>query len=135
LPFVDDSKDVSNQYISDGITEGVIDKLSELPELRIMSHNSVFRFKGKDAGAQAAGRDLKVQAVLTGRITRRADALTINAELVNVSDGSRIWGRQFRYPVSDFSRALELGNESKRAGSANEQKQEQRSEVMHGSIL
>jgi len=100
LPFVDDSKDVSNQYISDGITEGVIDKLSELPELRIMSHNSVFRFKGKDADAQAAERDLKVQAVLTGRITRRADALTISAELVNVSDGSRIWGRQFRYPVS-----------------------------------
>ncbi len=105
LPFVDDSKDTSTQYLTDGITEGVIDKLSEIPELRIMSRNSVFRFKGKEADAQAAGRDLKVQAVLTGRIARQADALTISAELVNVSDGSQIWGRQFHYPISDLSRA------------------------------
>ena len=105
LPFVDDSKEASNQFISDGITEGVIDKLSEIPDLRIMSRNSVFRFKGKEADVQAAGRDLNVQTVLTGRIARQADALTISAELVNVSDGSRIWGRQFHYPISDLSRA------------------------------
>jgi serine/threonine protein kinase/TolB-like protein len=105
LPLVDNAKDASNDYITDGITEGVIDKLSEIPALRVMSRNSVFRFKGKEPDAEAAGRDLKVQAVLTGRITRQGDALTISAELVDVSDGSQIWGRQFHYSVSDLSRA------------------------------
>jgi serine/threonine protein kinase/tetratricopeptide (TPR) repeat protein len=105
LPFVDDSKDASIQYISDGITEGVIDKLSEIPGLRVISRSSVFKFKGKEADAQAVGRDLKVQAVLNGRIAHPADGVTINAELVDVSDGSQIWGRQFRYPISDLPRA------------------------------
>jgi eukaryotic-like serine/threonine-protein kinase len=105
LPFVDDSKDASIQYISDGITEGVIDKLSEIPGLRVISRNSVFKFKGKEADAQAVGRNLKVQAVLSGRIAHQADGVTISAELVDVSDGSQIWGRQFRYPISDLPRA------------------------------
>jgi len=105
LPFVDDSKDASIQYISDGITEGVIDKLSEIPGLRVISRNSVFKFKGKEPDAQAVGRNLRVQAVLSGRIAHMADAVTIRAELVNVSDGSQIWGRQFRYPISDLPRA------------------------------
>jgi TolB-like protein/Tfp pilus assembly protein PilF len=103
LPFADD--DPNAEYLSDGITEGVIDKLSEIPALTIMSRNSVLRFKGKEADAQAAGRDLNVQAVLTGRIVRQADSLTISTELVNVSDGRRIWGRQVRYPIADVSRA------------------------------
>lgn len=105
LPLVDESKDASSQYITDGITEGVINKLSEIPALRVISRNSVFKFKGKEIDAQAVGRDLKVQAVLTGRITHQADAVAMSAELVNVSDGSQIWGRQFRYPISDLPRA------------------------------
>jgi eukaryotic-like serine/threonine-protein kinase len=105
LPFVDASKDVSSEYISDGITEGVIDKLSEIADLRIMSRNSVFRFKGKQSDVQAAGKELNVQAVLTGQIARQADAFTISAELVNVSDGSRIWGRKFHYSIADLPRA------------------------------
>jgi serine/threonine protein kinase len=105
LPLVDESRDASSQYISDGITEGVIDKLSEIPALRVISRNSVFKFKGKEADAQAVGRDLKVQAVLTGRVAHQTEGVTISAELVNVSDGSQIWGRQFRYPISDLPRA------------------------------
>jgi eukaryotic-like serine/threonine-protein kinase len=104
LPFVDESQEATSQYISDGITEGVIDKLSEIPSLTIMSRSSVFRFKGKQADAQAAGRDLKVEVVLTGRIARESGGLTVSSELVKVSDGSRIWGRQFRYATSDLSR-------------------------------
>jgi serine/threonine protein kinase/tetratricopeptide (TPR) repeat protein len=104
LPLVDESKDMSRQYITDGITEGVIDKLSEISALRVISRNSVFKFKGKEADAQAAGRDLKVEVVLTGRIAHQRDAVTISAELVNVSDGSQIWGRQFQYSMSDLSR-------------------------------
>jgi serine/threonine protein kinase/tetratricopeptide (TPR) repeat protein len=105
LPLLNLSGDPQQEYIADGITEGVIDKLSEIPDFKVMSRSSVFRFKGKETDAQAAGRDLKVQAVLTGRITRQADGLAISAELVNVSDGSQIWGRQFRYPISDLPRA------------------------------
>ena len=104
LPFVDDSKDASTQYISDGITEGVIDKLSEIPSLRVMSRNSVFRFKGKEMDALTVGKTLKVQMLLTGRIARQGDVLSIRAELVNVEDGSQIWGRQFRSSMSDLSR-------------------------------
>ena len=105
LPFVDNSNDTSGQYITDGVTEGVIDKLSEIPTLRVMSRNSVFRFKGREADPEVAGRTLKVQAVLTGRVVRQADAFTISAELVNVNDGSQIWGQQFHYSISDLSRA------------------------------
>src|SRR4029077_21017484 len=105
LPLLNLSGDPQQDYLADGITEGVIDKLSEIPDFKVMSRSSVFRFKGKETDAQAAGRDLKVQAVLTGRITRQADVLAISAELVNVSDGSQIWGRQFRYPSSDLPRA------------------------------
>jgi serine/threonine-protein kinase len=107
LPLQNLSGDPQQDYIADGVTEGVIDKLSEIPDFRVMSRNSVFRFKGKEVDAQAAGRDLKVQAILTGRITRQAEVLAVSAELVNVSDGSQIWGRQFRYPISDLSRAQE----------------------------
>jgi serine/threonine-protein kinase len=105
LPFADDSKDASSQYISDGITEGVIDKLAEIPSLRVMSRNSVFRFKGRETDALTAGKALNVQMLLTGRLVRQVDALTLSAELVNVNDGSQIWGRQFRYSISDLSRA------------------------------
>jgi eukaryotic-like serine/threonine-protein kinase len=104
LPFVDESKDASSQYVSDGITEGVIDKLSELPSVKIISRSSVFRFKGKEADAQVVGRELKVQSVLTGIIGRDGNGLAVSAELVNVADGTRIWGRQFRYSMSDLSR-------------------------------
>jgi serine/threonine protein kinase/tetratricopeptide (TPR) repeat protein len=105
LPLLDESKDESSQYITDGLTEGVIDKLSEIPGLRVISRNSAFKFKGKEADAQAVGRDLKVQAVLTGRIVHQGDAVSISAELVNVSDGSRIWGRKFHYSSADLPRA------------------------------
>jgi len=104
LPLLDSSSDPQQEYVADGIAEGVIDKLSEIPNLKVMSLNSVLRFKGKQADAQAAGKDLKVQAVLTGRITRQADMLTVSAELVDVSDGTQIWGRQFHYAISDLSR-------------------------------
>ena len=107
LPLINLSGDPQQDYISDGMTEGVIDKLSEIPDLKVMSRNSVFKFKGKEPDAQAVGRDLKVQAVLTGRITRQADLLMVSVEVVKVSDGSQIWGRQIRYPIADLSQAQE----------------------------
>jgi serine/threonine protein kinase/tetratricopeptide (TPR) repeat protein len=105
LPFADESKDASSEYIGDGITEGVINRLSEIPSLRITSRTSVFRFKGKQTDALTAGKTLNVQLLLTGRIAHQADVLTLSAELVKVEDGSQIWGHQFRYSMSDLSRA------------------------------
>ncbi len=104
LPFADDSKDESSQFVVDGITEGVIDKLSEIQLLRVMSRTSVFRFKGKESDALAAGKTLKVQMLLTGRIAHQADALVVSAELIDVNDGALRWGHQFRYSMSDLSR-------------------------------
>jgi serine/threonine protein kinase/tetratricopeptide (TPR) repeat protein len=104
LPPQNLSADNQQDYISDGIAEGVIDRLSEIPDLKVMSLSSVLRFKEKQTDAQSVGRALKVQAVLTSRITRQANVLTVNAELVNVSDGTQIWGRQLHYALSDLSR-------------------------------
>jgi len=104
LPPQNLSADIQQDFISEGIAEGVIDRLAEVPDLKVMSLGSVLRFKGKQADAQAVGRDLKVQAVLTSRITRQADMLMVSAELVKVSDGTQIWGRQLHYAFSDLSR-------------------------------
>jgi serine/threonine protein kinase len=79
LPFVNTGADPDTEYLSDGITESLINSLSQLPRLTVMSRDSVFRYKGQGASAQAAGRELKVQVVLAGRVTHRADMLVISA--------------------------------------------------------
>ena len=84
LPFVNVGGSPDAEYLSDGITESLMDSLSELPNLKVMSHSAVFRYKGKEADARAVGRELGVRAVLTGRITQRGDNLSISAELVDV---------------------------------------------------
>jgi len=102
LPFTNVSDDPNTEYLSDGITESLINKLSQLPNLIVMSRNSVFRYKGQEADAQAAGRDLKVQAVLTGRMVQRGDTLSISAEFVDVRDNTHIWGEQYSRRLSDI---------------------------------
>jgi TolB-like protein len=71
LPFVNAGGSPDTEYLGDGITEALINNLSQVPKLTVMSRNSVFRYKGLEADAQAAGRSLKVQAVLTGRVVQR----------------------------------------------------------------
>ena len=102
LPFVNASADSSTEYLSDGITESLINSLSQLPNLTIMSRNSVFRYKGREADAQAAGRELRVQAVLTGRVVQRGGDLSVSAELVDVRNNSHIWGDQYSRKLSDI---------------------------------
>ncbi|HEY7544170.1 MAG TPA: protein kinase [Blastocatellia bacterium] len=102
LPFVNESADQNIEYLSDGITETLIDKLSEWRSLKVMARNSVFQYKGREENARAAGRDLNVRAVLTGRIVQRGDEIQIKIELVDTSDGSRLWGEQYNRPVSDL---------------------------------
>jgi TolB-like protein len=95
-------------YLSDGITESLMDSLSELPNLKVMSRSAVFRYKGKAPDAASAGRDLGVRAVLTGRITQRGDNLTVSAELVDVADNRHLWGERYDRKLAD---ALAVQNE------------------------
>jgi eukaryotic-like serine/threonine-protein kinase len=101
LPFVNMSGSPDTEYLSDGITESLIDSLSELPNLKVISHNAVFRYKGKTADPSTAGRELGVRAVLTGRITQRGDSLSIGTELVKVSDDTALWGEQYNSKTAD----------------------------------
>lgn len=80
LPFVNASGNPDTEYLSDGITDSLINNLSQLPNLKVMSRNSVFHYKGKETDARAVGRELDVQAVLTGRLVQRGDSLAISLE-------------------------------------------------------
>jgi len=101
LPFDNQNRDPDSDYLSDGIPESIIHSLSQLPNLKVMSRNSVFHYKGKDMDAQAVAKELKVQAVLTGRMTQRGDGLSISVELINAQDNSQIWGQQYNRKLAD----------------------------------
>lgn len=102
LPFANVTTDPNAEYLSDGLTESIISSLSQLPRLTVMSRNSVFRYKGKDIDAQKAAQDLKVDAVLTGRLTRRGDDLAVSVELVDARNNSQIWGEQYNRKLADL---------------------------------
>src|SRR5207248_1132961 len=101
LPFDNQNRDPDTEYLSDGIPESIINSLSQLPNLKVMSRNSVFHYKGKDMDAPAVAKELKVQTVLTGRMTQRGDALSISVELINAQDNSEIWGQQYNRKLAD----------------------------------
>jgi len=102
LPFVNAGADPNAEYLSDGITDALISSLSRLPNLAVMSRSSVFRFKGQATDAQAVGRQLKVRAVLAGRVVQRGDSLSISAELVDVRSNHQIWGEQYNRKLQDL---------------------------------
>lgn len=102
LPFVNVGADPNTEYLSDGITDGLINSLSQLPNLKVIAGSSVFRYKGRDADAQAIGRDLRVRAVLTGKVAQLGDTLAISAELADARDNSHIWGAQYNRRLSDI---------------------------------
>ncbi len=103
LPFVNIASDQTLEYLADGFTETLINNLSQLAGLKVMSRNSSFRYKDRATDAQAVGRELNVQAVLMGRIAKRDDLLSISVELVDARDDSHLWGAQFnRQPVDIF---------------------------------
>ena len=92
---------MTSSTLCDGLTESLINSLSQLPRLRVMARSTVFRYKLSDVDARAVGRELQVDAVLTGRVIQRGDTFTVSAELVDVDDGSRLWGTVLRRPASD----------------------------------
>jgi len=101
LPFVNTSADPNAEYLSDGITESVINNLAQLPNLRVTARSTVFRYKGKEADPQKVGQELRVGAVLTGRLAQRGNVVVVQAELIDVANGSQLWGRQYNRKVAD----------------------------------
>jgi eukaryotic-like serine/threonine-protein kinase len=102
LPFVNASRDDELEYLGDGLTECLINNLSQIPNLRVMARGTVYRYKGRDADPQQIGRELGVKVVLTGRIVQVADRFRIAVELADAGDGSQIWGSQFTRAPSDL---------------------------------
>jgi eukaryotic-like serine/threonine-protein kinase len=102
LPFVNASADPSMEYLSDGITEGVIDRLSGLPNIKVISRTSAFRYKQRDIEPQTVARELGVEALVTGRVIQRGNDLSVSAELVDAREDKHLWGEQYNRKLSDI---------------------------------
>jgi TolB-like protein/class 3 adenylate cyclase/Tfp pilus assembly protein PilF len=102
LPFVNETGVADMEYLSDGMTETLINSLSQIKELSVKARSSVFRYKKKDMDAQKAGHELSVQAILNGRVAQRGGNIILNLELVDVSTGNQIWGEQYNRKATDL---------------------------------
>ena len=102
LPFTDENPAPEMEYLSDGLTETLIKSLSQMPNMKVISSSSVFKYKGQDIDPEAIGQTLRVKAVIRGRITQRGENLAISVELVDTGDRSRIWGKTFSRKASDI---------------------------------
>jgi TolB-like protein len=104
LPLDNASADPNAEYLSDGITESIINNLSRLPKLKVMARSTVFRYKGKghEVDPQVIGNELNVRAVMTGRVLQIGDDLLITTELVDVRDGSHLWGEHYKRKLVDI---------------------------------
>ena len=101
LPFSNASGDPSMEYLSDGITEGVIDRLSGLPNVKVISRTSAFRYKQRDIEPQKVAKELGVDALVTGRVVQRGDDLSVSAELVDAREDKQLWGEQYSLKLAD----------------------------------
>jgi TolB-like protein/Tfp pilus assembly protein PilF len=102
IPFVNDGGTAESEYLSDGISEGLINALVQLPDLKVIARSSSFKFKGKGIDVPKAARTLGVKALVTGRVAAMGNRLRISAELVSGADGTQIWGAQYSPAVSDL---------------------------------
>jgi len=102
LPFVQTSNDPELEYLSDGITESLINSLSQLKDVRVVARSTAFKFKGGDLDLENVGRTLHVRGILTGRVQHRADVVNVQCELINVRNGSQVWGGQYAQRASDI---------------------------------
>ena len=101
LPFENESGDPNTEYLSDGITESLINNLSQLPSLRVSARSAVFRYKGSAPDPQRVGQDLRVRAVLSGRLLQRGDTLVVRTELMDAANGSQLWGQEYNWKLTD----------------------------------
>lgn len=102
LPFDNQNRDPDTEYLSDGLTEGIINSLSQFQSPRVIARSSVFRYKGRGGDPVAVGRELGVRAVLTGRMLQRGDNLSVSVELIDVLDNKQLWGERYERKVTDL---------------------------------
>jgi serine/threonine-protein kinase len=102
LPFVNGNSNADTEYLTDGITETLINSLAQLPGVRVSARSLSFRYKGRDVDPLKAGQDLNVRAVITGRITTRGNTIVVQSELMDVANGSQLWGGQYNRPLADI---------------------------------
>jgi len=102
LPMINESNDPNVEYLSDGITESIINTLSQLPQMRVVARSLVFRYRGSQMDALKIGRELAADVVLISRIVMLGEVLIIRAELVEVTTGWQLWGDQYHRPLSDI---------------------------------
>lgn len=101
LPFVNTGGDSNTEYLSDGISETLINSLTQLQQLRVVARHTAFRYKGKEIDPQTVGRELNVRAVLMGRVRQLGDTLNIQVDLVDVTTGAQLWGNDYERKISD----------------------------------
>jgi eukaryotic-like serine/threonine-protein kinase len=102
LPFAGCETDPGAEYLSDGITESIINSLSQLPKLRVVPRSTVFAYKGRDVNARSIGLALNVDVLVTGRVVQQGDQINIQAELVDVARETQLWGDQYRHPMAEL---------------------------------
>ena len=102
MPFVNVSKDPNTEYLSDGISESLINDLSQLSQLKVIARSSSFRYKGKEIDPEEVAKTLGVGAIVTGRVTQRGDELQISVELTNAQDKTQMWGAQYNRRATDL---------------------------------
>ena len=102
LPLVNVANAAQIDYLCEGIAETLIYSAAQLADLRVMARSTVFRYKGTEIDPQSVGKELHVHAVFTGRVRQSGDLLILNVELIDVEDGSLLWGEQYRRRFSDI---------------------------------
>jgi eukaryotic-like serine/threonine-protein kinase len=102
MPFVNESGNADTEYLSDGMTDSLIGSLMLVPKLNVKARSSVFRYKGKDLDAQTIGRELKVQAVLNGRIVQRGEQLILSVELVDAATENVLWKENYNRTMANL---------------------------------
>ncbi len=102
IPFSNSGGNADTEFLSDGLTESLIASLAHVPDLKVKSRNSVFRYKGKEIDIQQVGKDLTVDALLTGRVLQHGDSIQVSADLTNVRDNTEIWGEHYERKASDI---------------------------------
>jgi len=102
IPFTNVGGNADTDLLSDGLTESLISSLAHVPQLKVKSRNSVFRYKGKEIDIQKIGKELTVDALLTGRVVQHGDTIQVSADLTNVQDNTEIWGEQYQRKASDI---------------------------------
>ena len=102
LPFQNRGGDADTQYLSEGLAESLIYRLSQLPDLKVSPTSTVFRYEGKDVDPVVVGKELGVNAVLSGRIVQHGEKLTISVNLVDIRNDRLLWGEQYDRTISDL---------------------------------